>query len=111
MGIYIDRHVEYIVILKNGSKITVTAASETDKRLFESAYYKNRRDNWLSEGTYNKKETNRDACFKIDSEDFDMKLTDGELYRLESIVNLYDTDVSSHGWYDVTSVTCTTLRK
>ena len=91
MGIYYDHGVEYIVVTKN-HKYTIVPLKDADKRLEASEYYKERKDSWFNEG----------SSFRRPIEgEIDIELTESEKDLLESVLKVHESNVESHGWYDV----------
>lgn len=100
MGIYYDRGVHYVVILKDGSRVTVLGSRHTDARLERSPYYLDRRSTWFADSR-----VGLPAYVKLNSEP--ISTTAEEEAAIEKALKDHCAVLEDHGWYDVLSTSST----
>lgn len=98
MGIYPDHGIAYLVETINGY-ITIVSTQESNTRLLDSKYYKNRQQHWFEMSNIHKLIYNPKL---ITASDFEVSLTDFEKVKLQNV--LQQEHVKEHGWYEVGSI-------
>lgn len=102
MGIYANRGLEYRVYIGNERFITVLNRNDTDERMTQTPYYKEREDTWFDDSY-------RSAWARKIVDDIDkvtIVLTDRETELLRSVLDFHPNH-GDHGWYDVNTIDCT----
>lgn len=101
--VYFDKNFDYYKILTSyidkykvipfweDGKIIIANTKNTDKRLMESSYYKERCETWFEDNDF------RQTPINI----VDIELTSDEKDYLEFILTNFKDAVIRHGWYDV----------
>lgn len=101
MGLFVDRGVQYRLVLASGRVVVFLSTKDTDARLVESEYYKSNCATWFSDA-YKRAE----SALYIPEAPIDM--TELEACELRARLSSFAKDeVVQHGWYDVVSMSST----
>ena len=99
MGIYAAHGVEYHIVLHDGTHDVVLSQHETDDRLLQSDYFKEREETWFDD-MYK-----RTWCLPI-SHDV-IAMTPAETEMLQEKLAKFEGMVADHRWYDVNDMSDT----
>jgi hypothetical protein len=90
MGLYANRGIIYIIILKNGESIPILTENDTDERLVDTNYYK--KQDWF-EKSYTKNWCNPIPDNEID----DFVLTEQEKDLIKTTLKKYEGNIKNFG--------------
>ena len=97
MGIYPDHGIEYHIVLKDQKRYVIAGTKATDDRLRQSKYLEARYDKWMT--------LCQTQCIPLqDVDELDVELEDREKESLDKLLKIHDTNVLTHGWYDVCTI-------
>lgn len=91
MGIFYERGVHYIILLKDGRRVTLLNSKDTDDRPILCDYYNQQKETWF--------EHHIPHCIALPQAPITLTLEEEQ--KIASALKVYDDKVSSHGWYDV----------
>lgn len=97
MGLYAAHGVEYHLILSNKRRVVLLSQRDTDDRLVQSEYFKQRREGWFDD-VYR-----RCWCTRIEGDV--LTLTPEEREKLQLEIGKYGDRIESHGFFDVNTMT------